>query len=727
MKRVTVQTPVYFATALIAIGLVAFGFFAPASGAWAPQHFGVTSGLLALTAIKLFRLSTREQHTRRDILEAGLLLMLCVQVPIQATGGLASPFLPVMFLLVSLLAAYSDASLTALFVSLATALVVPSVLRDTALVQWQTWAPPLVTYGLTASAFALVVGAFVGLERRRRIEASAALERFQSDADALSAELEAPSADELKPALQAERDRRMREATRALDDSLFNLLEVARGACGAHSVIYFRHDVRADRLRIRQMATDNDHVVEQPLDARKASLLTGVLKTSSPVTLAVAKGRALPYYQRAPKLASAVAVPVREVGAEADTEGEPVLRGVLVADFAEKPESDLTSLLAGFARTVAELERDAREREVHALRAHRLAHYFDTSKQLTSTLALDEILGFAIEASQQLADFDFAAVVQTDPGSKQFQVRKAAGEGEGKIVGKSGSVDGSLVGWVIKNEQYLPVPHFRKRKMRTPLLGKRVDPDGIRSALIFPLARENQAVGAFVVGSLTRDKFDPDEVQVLEGIANQTALAMANSLLYLRMQEMATTDGLTGLPNHRYFQEALTREIDRAQRSQQQVAVILMDVDHFKSVNDSYGHPVGDEVLRRLSRVLKSTLQRTIDLPARYGGEEFVTILPDTDAKGARRVADKIRTALAKERFDGGETTFQVTLSAGVSVYPDDGKHKQELIDHADKALYHSKESGRNRTTLWRDVPRDDATPLPVRAAAKPVAVHKEP
>ena len=702
------------------------GFFAPA-GPWMVHHYLITSGLLALTAIKLFKLSARPDGPgRRDAIEAGLLLLLCVQIPIQATGGLNSPAVPAMYLLVALLAAYTDAASTAVFVGVAISLTVPQLGNVHGWAAIGSWGGNLAQYGLTIAGFAFVLGSFMRMERSRRLQMAATLERFNSDAEALADELEAPSAEDLKPAIQAERDRRVRRATRALDDSLYNVLKTARQALNAYSVLYLRYDVSRDRLTVRQLVTDDDHVIEDALPAKQAGLLSGVLKTSTPVTLAIGK-RPLPYYLKQPGLKYALAVPVLEVttplhAAPTVTMGDPAIRGVLVADFTYEVADGAVELLTSFGRTIAELERDAREREMHALRAHRLAHYFDTSKKLTSTLALEEVLGVAIEAGQQLARFDFATFVETLPEARRFHIRKAVGEYSEKLTDKEASVDGSLVGWVIKNRQYLPVPNFKKRALRTPLFARRLDPDGIRSALIFPLAREGQTVGAFVVGSLTRDAFDDDEIQLLEGVANQTALAMANAILYSRMQEMATTDGLTGLANHRFFQESFAKELDRAQRGHTQVALILMDVDHFKNVNDSYGHPVGDKVLRRLSTILKDVLQRTIDLPARYGGEEFVTVLPDTDEKGARRVADKIRNALAKERFDGGDRTFQVTLSAGVAVYPADGAHKQTLIDHADKALYHSKESGRNRTTLWSEMPDNE---LPSRVEHL-VAARKE-
>jgi diguanylate cyclase (GGDEF)-like protein len=461
-----------------------------------------------------------------------------------------------------------------------------------------------------------------------------------------------------------------------------------------------------DLLRIRQMATESDHITETPLDLRTSGLLAGVLNNNRPVTVEKTRSQSLSYYVRKTAVHSATAVPVREVPLEATDDSEAVLRGILLADFTDAQVGEgATGLLESFARTLAEIERDARTRELHALHAQRLSHYFEISKGLTESLALEDVLDVALRSASALARFDDAAIIEVAPDGREMTIRKALGPDSARLEGKRVPADASLVGWVVQNRQYLPVPQFRKRKMRTALMGKKLDPDGVRAALVFPLIRNDQAIGAMVVASQQRDTFSDDEVQLLESVANQAALAMANAVLYRRMEEMATTDGLTQLPNHRHFQDAMDKELERTQRLKQPVSLILMDVDHFKRVNDTYGHPVGDEVLRRVAKTLRSVLQRKIDLPARYGGEEFVVLLPDTDLKGALRVADKIRVAVSKERFDGGSGEFNVTMSAGVATFPEDGNDKQILVDRADQALYQSKEGGRNRTTAWRSLP----------------------
>jgi len=192
------------------------------------------------------------------------------------------------------------------------------------------------------------------------------------------------------------------------------------------------------------------------------------------------------------------------------------------------------------------------------------------------------------------------------------------------------------------------------------------------------------------------------------------ATSIANANLHNRVAQMATTDGLTGLFNHRYFQERLSERIDEARRHPTRHSLVLVDIDHFKKVNDSYGHPIGDKVLKVMSRLLKENV-RTIDLAARYGGEEFVLVLANTRLEGAKKLADRIRKQASKLKFDADGKTFKVTISMGVATFPDDARNKQALIEHSDQALYHAKENGRNRVVCYADMKEADS-PSPPQA-----------
>jgi diguanylate cyclase (GGDEF)-like protein len=163
-----------------------------------------------------------------------------------------------------------------------------------------------------------------------------------------------------------------------------------------------------------------------------------------------------------------------------------------------------------------------------------------------------------------------------------------------------------------------------------------------------------------------------------------------------RLAQIASTDGLTGLFNHRTFQEGLRRDLHRAERTARPLSLLLLDVDHFKTFNDSYGHPAGDAVLRAIGKLLLASV-RVGDVAARYGGEEFVLILPDTDAKGAELLAERLRANVAKMRVKIGEDSIRVTASFGVATAS--GRCRDvggELVARADAALYEAKRAGRN-------------------------------
>lgn len=164
----------------------------------------------------------------------------------------------------------------------------------------------------------------------------------------------------------------------------------------------------------------------------------------------------------------------------------------------------------------------------------------------------------------------------------------------------------------------------------------------------------------------------------------------------LRLERLAVTDGLTGVYNHRRFQEQLAAEVLRSQRTARHVSVLMIDVDLFKRVNDSMGHPAGDELLRRLAAVIQGTLRQT-DMLARYGGEEFAVILPETPKAEAAAAAERARVAVEEQLNQSGRWTQRVTVSVGVATWPENGKTPEALLVAADQALYAAKREGRNK------------------------------
>jgi len=168
-----------------------------------------------------------------------------------------------------------------------------------------------------------------------------------------------------------------------------------------------------------------------------------------------------------------------------------------------------------------------------------------------------------------------------------------------------------------------------------------------------------------------------------------------------QLQDLANRDGLTGLYNHRYFQEQVGKDFARARRYHQPLSSVMLDIDHFKKVNDTYGHQTGDVILRTVGKLMLDSLRES-DVPARYGGEEFALILYFTDSRGAFEVADRLRRMVETHIFHAGAETLQVTLSAGVATYPHPAiQEVQHLVECADKALYAAKQNGRNRVECY--------------------------
>ena len=220
---------------------------------------------------------------------------------------------------------------------------------------------------------------------------------------------------------------------------------------------------------------------------------------------------------------------------------------------------------------------------------------------------------------------------------------------------------------------------------------------GLQALKIFPLRAGETTVGTLVCGS--RSALTEPAQKELSMLALQAAEALVRTRLYEHAERLATTDGLTGLLNRRTFNAQLEARLREAQRYRKPLSLLLLDIDHFKKVNDGFGHPAGDAVLRGVARVVQ-TQARGTDMVARYGGEEMALVLPETDSAGALVIAERIRSAVAHARHQTDQGALQVTASIGIATWP--GTDPEALIDHADKALYRAKQAGRNRVEAAR-------------------------
>jgi diguanylate cyclase (GGDEF)-like protein len=212
---------------------------------------------------------------------------------------------------------------------------------------------------------------------------------------------------------------------------------------------------------------------------------------------------------------------------------------------------------------------------------------------------------------------------------------------------------------------------------------------------VLPLVIDN-AVTGYLVASGIEEK-DKEKFHIL---SQQFLVGIRRAILYQKVQELTITDGLTQIFNRRYFLERFNEEFNRSKKFKYRVSFLIVDIDHFKNINDNYGHLVGDAILREITKILKENI-RQIDFAGRYGGEELAVVLTETDKDQARVAAERIRQAIESRRFTVYDEDLKVTISIGISTFPVDTSDSQALIDNADQALYKAKETGRNRVCVY--------------------------
>lgn len=315
---------------------------------------------------------------------------------------------------------------------------------------------------------------------------------------------------------------------------------------------------------------------------------------------------------------------------------------------------------------------------------------FDITRSLNATLELDALLERLGELVGTTLGFEEFAILLPDETDGDLVIRATWGRPLGRI-GATLPLDDGPWGEAIHTGHAVFHRTFRDGGRHR-----------VRSSLTIPMMHKGRAIGVLHLSRPVSRGFSPEEIRLLGNIGGQAALAIANAHLFQRMVALSITDPLTGVFNRRHLHSQLEIELSRAERSGEEVTVIMIDLDHFKHLNDTCGHTVGDEVLREVARLLRNQVRR-MDTVARFGGEEFAIVLPRLRRAEAVEVAEKLRLAVRDHDFDGGRSqpSGRVTLSLGTATYPHDGGDLYQLLNAADSALYTSKRSGRDCTTAY--------------------------
>lgn len=637
-----------------------------------------------------------------DQVELGALLLAGAYVLIQAAGGPLSWAQPLAYLAVVYLVGFNTRPVGlvltcwALVLQLLLEIANQGLPLDGAVALRGVY---LLLFGVASWVFLQAEVLTRRREHRKRIAADiAAMQQEARDFRLISSSLTTRDSRERS----LDEAKLTRGAINSIHQSMLFTLGLLKRAFDLQTCVLLWLDDSGRQLRIKEMVSESDQITETPIPAQSGAL-GSIVKNRLLLNLRRPRrgAQGIPYYAGYEQVGAFAGVPVLEEGH---------LRGVLCADRRKDvPFSDgEEQLLIDATRQI--LYAIQTERVLSTVERSKYEHerFYRASTMLNGALTLAQVYETAVAAAREITAFDCAAVTLYDRVRRKHTIcRVHAGPGRvglqeqlrEQLEGQEFGDNAGLVAMVVKNRHFLPAGEGPRdaeavvftRKLRLP---------EARSVVVLPLIIQDQAIGTFVISSRAGGCFPKSVREMLGVICNQVAVAVENAKMYKRMEEMATTDGLTELPNHRAFQARFSEMLLRAERHGKPVTLILSDVDRFKSINDTYGHPVGDQVLKRVARALADQA-RKVDVVARYGGEEFAIVLEETDAEGAQLLCERVRQQVAAQVMNSDKGAFRVTVSLGIASYPQDGVEKHHLVERADQALYAAKEGGRNRTVRF--------------------------
>ena len=359
------------------------------------------------------------------------------------------------------------------------------------------------------------------------------------------------------------------------------------------------------------------------------------------------------------------------------------------------------TLFASIGRQVSVALENSRLYTETQRKAQEFEALYQVSRTMASTLDLQNILTRISETVSSLLDAQAMSLMLLGPDGRTLSTVAGVNlfEDEGRLGGRErpGS-NPSLV--AVREKQPVAVADLNTDDLYGQWL-ERASRRGFQAFLAVPLVVQDRALGCMNLYMTKRHDFGPEEIQLLSTFASQAAVSIENARLFEETHQLAITDPLTGLANHRQFYTQLAREMRRAQRYRRPLAMLMLDLDHFKAFNDRFGHLAGDQALREIAGVLRQNA-RSVDILARYGGEEFAIILPETDLARAAAQAERVRAAVAEHVFHSSETgqEHRVTVSIGAAMLMSRTRKAEDLVGLADQALYRAKAAGRNRLEL---------------------------
>jgi diguanylate cyclase (GGDEF)-like protein len=328
-----------------------------------------------------------------------------------------------------------------------------------------------------------------------------------------------------------------------------------------------------------------------------------------------------------------------------------------------------------------------------------VAIFNDVAKALTSSLNLDSILQTIMDKMAEFFRPDTWSLLMVDEQKDELYFAIAVGDAAETLKTVRMRMGEGIAGWVARYGESLIVPDV----YNDPRFAKRVDEMTkwkTRSIICVPLQSKHRVLGVIQLINCAMESFGEQEMFFLHALCDYAAIAIDNARAVEKIQELTITDDCTGLYNARHLYKTLESEVYRSARFGYEFSVIFLDLDHFKHVNDTYGHLVGSKLLQEIGFKIKSQL-RLIDYAFRYGGDEFVILLPQTDKQSALVVAKRIQDMMRKTVFLAEDAlNLQIRCSMGLATYPEDAKSSHEIIRQADEMMYMVKNSSRDNIAV---------------------------
>jgi two-component system, cell cycle response regulator len=679
----------------LAIGFGGFVVYAEAEGVDGPVLAGV--GLLFVLSLS-YRIWQRrrravvEETARLDLELFTHLVVLAYALVLQTRGGLEGAAYPVLYALVMLTASFARPVATVSTVAFA--VLLESAVSFIAFRGRGNLLEHATLLGVFAFLNMLVFRAEIARIRRvsrQRIETE--LKKLKEAARSYRL-IGAPTGaqERQQPAARDDEERLLRSGVDEIHQAVEFALALLRRTLGLRTALLLGTDASGQTLHIQELSSSEDAIAPGPFAARDG-IFGAVMSKLEQLALAGPKaGQHVPYYSRKPVIGGVCATPLLD-------HGQP--RGVLVVDRETRdPFTDEEqATLAGAARFI--LRAIENERVFVQLERAKVEQgkLYRAANALAAATTEAQVIEAGVNGAREFAAFDFAVVTLFDRNSGEHEICAVSGEGASALVGQRFRHNSGLVSMVVANRHALPYRGDYDPSKQV-VFTRRLNPPNMPSLLVLPLLVHERALGTLVLGSHRKGTFGDAVRPTLEVLASHVAVSLANARMLARLEEMATLDGLTGLFNKRALVEVGAQKLKSAKRFQKPLSLLVCDIDHFKKVNDTYGHDVGDVVIKGFADVLKR-VKRDTDAVGRFGGEEFVIVCEETDERGAEQLAERIRTELEAVKFHSELGTLQVTCSVGVAPFPNAGQTWEQLFKATDEALYASKRGGRNRVTVW--------------------------